>query len=49
MKVLLTHKLPNKANERVIRNYMLSPIGSRLVDEATLEEAKREARTEGRK
>jgi len=49
MKVLLTHKLPNKANERVIRNYMLSPIGSRLVDEATLQEAKREARTEGRK
>lgn len=49
MKVLLTHKLPNKTNERVIRNYMLSPIGSRLVDEATLQEAKREARTEGRK
>jgi hypothetical protein len=49
MKVLLTHKVPNKANERVIRNYMLSPIGSRLVDEATLQEAKREARTEGRK
>jgi hypothetical protein len=49
MKVLLTHKVPNKANERVIRNYMLSPIGSRLVDEATLTEAKREARTEGRK
>jgi hypothetical protein len=49
MKVLLTHKLPNKANERVIRNYMLSPIGSRLVDEATLQEVKREARTEGRK
>lgn len=49
MKVLLTHKVANKSNERVIRNYMLSPIGSRLVDEATLQEAKREARTEGRK
>ena len=42
MRVLLTHKKANKVNERVIRNYMLSPIGSRLVDEATLEEAKRE-------
>jgi|TARA_R100000479_G_scaffold55631_1_gene26367 hypothetical protein len=49
MKVLLTHKLPSKANERVIRNYILSPIGSRLADEATIQEAKRELRTEGRK
>ena len=49
MRVLLTHNKANKVNERVIRNYMLSPIGSRLVDEATLTEAEREARTEGRK
>ena len=49
MRVLLTHNKANKVNERIIRNYMLSPIGSRLVDEATKEEAKREARTEGRK
>ncbi len=44
MVTLLTHREANKVNERVIRNYMLSPIGSRLVDPELLEEAKEEAK-----
>ena len=44
MVTLLRHRTANKANERVIRNYMISPLGSRLVDPELLEEAKEEAK-----
>tara|TARA_A100001391_G_scaffold91762_1_gene60560 strand:+ start:2347 stop:5118 length:2772 start_codon:yes stop_codon:yes gene_type:complete len=44
MVTLLQHRTANKANERVIRNYMISPLGSRLVDPELLEEAKEEAK-----
>ena len=48
MKALLTHKngKVSKKQARVIRNYMISPIGSRLLDEGMLEEAKAEAAAE---
>ena len=44
MVTLLQHRAANEANERVIRNYMISPLGSRLVDPELLEEAKEEAK-----
>ena len=44
MVTLLQHSTANKANERVIRSYMLSPIGSRLVDPELLEQAKEESK-----
>jgi hypothetical protein len=48
MKALLTHRSAqiSKNQEKVIRNYMLSPVGSRLVDEATLEQARAEDKKE---
>jgi hypothetical protein len=50
MKALLTHKngRVSKKQARVIRNYMISPIGSRLLEEGMLEEAKAEAAAEKR-
>jgi len=49
MQELLRFDLRKKTPARVLRNYMLSPVGSRLVDLEILQEAEREARTEGRK
>lgn len=48
MKALLTHRngKVSKKQARVIRNYMISPIGSRLLEEGLLEEAKAEASAE---
>ena len=44
MQALLTHKNGNsKKQVRVIRNYMISTVGSRLLEEGMLEEAKAEA------
>ena len=50
MKALLTHKngRVSKKQARVIRNYMISPIGSRLLEDGMLEEAKAEAAAEKR-
>ena len=44
MKALLTHKnaTVSKSQERIIRNYMASVIGSRLTDEISVENAKKE-------
>jgi hypothetical protein len=48
MKALLTHKNGNvsKKQARVIRSYMISTVGSRLLEEGMLEEAKAEAAAE---
>jgi len=50
MKALLTHKnaKASKKQTRVIRNYMISPIGSRLLEEGMLEETKAEAAKESK-
>lgn len=46
MKALLTYKNAkvSKSQDRVLRNYMISPIGSRLVDDEILKEAEAERR-----
>ena len=46
MKALLTYKNAkvSKSQDRVLRNYMISPIGSRLVDAEILKEAEAERR-----
>jgi hypothetical protein len=49
MQALLTHKNSNsKKQVRVIRNYMISTVGSRLLEEGMLEEAQAEAAAEAK-